>query len=95
MIQTKNFYLLDIEKLEGGNFDLNTVLQAITNIRDMAIKIGIALACVSLIIGFIMLAIVDVDQKPRIKSRIIQTLVGIAGIVLAISLVNNVIGLFV
>ncbi|MCI9434912.1 MAG: hypothetical protein HFI86_06560 [Bacilli bacterium] len=74
---------------------MNTVLQAITNIRDMAIKIGIALSCVSLIIGFIMLGIVDVEQKNRVKSKIIQTLISIGGIVLAISLVNNVIGLFV
>lgn len=95
MIHTKKIFLLDIEKLEGGNFDLNTVLQAITTIRDMAIKIGIALSCVSLIIGFIMLGIVDVEQKNRVKSKIIQTLVSIGGIVLAISLVNVVIGLFV
>ena len=60
----------------------------------MALKIGIALAGVSLVIGFIMYAVVDVDQKPRIKSRIIQTLLGVGGIILAISLVNVIIGLF-
>lgn len=95
MINTKKFFLLDIEKLEGGNFDLNTVLQAITSIRDMAIKIGIAISCLSLIIGFIMLGVVEVEQKNRVKSKIVQTLVSIAGIVLAISLVNVVISLFV
>jgi len=41
-----------------------------------------------------MYAVVDVDQKPRIKQRIIQTLLGIAGIILALSLVNIIIDLF-
>ena len=59
-----------------------------------ALKIGIALAGVSLVIGFIMYSVVDVDQNPRVKTRIIQTLLGVGGIVLAISLVNLIIGLF-
>ena len=86
--------LLKIENLEGGTYDLNTVLTAISDITDMALTIGIALAGLSLVVGFIMYAVVDVDQKPRVKTRIIQTLLGIGGIVLAISLVNIVIGLF-
>lgn len=90
----KYLKLLTIEKLEGGNYDVNTVLSAISKVTDMALKIGIALAGVSLVIGFIMYAVVDVDQKPRIKSRIIQTLLGVGGIILAISLVNVIIGLF-
>ncbi len=90
----KYLNLLTIEKLEGGNYDVNTVLSAISKVTDMALKIGIALAGVSLVIGFIMYAVVDVDQKPRIKSRIIQTLLGVGGIILAISLVNVIIGLF-
>ena len=90
----KYLNLLTIEKLEGGNYDVNTVLLAISKVTDMALKIGIALAGVSLVIGFIMYAVVDVDQKPRIKSRIIQTLLGVGGIILAISLVNVIIGLF-
>ena len=47
-----------------------------------------------LIISFIMYAVVDVDQKPRVKTRIVQTLLGIFGIILAISLVNIIIRLF-
>lgn len=90
----KYLNILAIEKLEGGSYDINTVLRAITKVTDMALKIGIALAGVSLVIGFIMYAVVDVDQKPRVKSRIIQTLLGVGGIILAISLVNVVIGLF-
>ena len=41
-----------------------------------------------------MYAVTDVDQKARVKQRIIQTLFGIAGIILAISLVNIIIDLF-
>lgn len=48
----------------------------------------------SLIIGFILYAVVDVDQKPRVKQRIIQTMFGIVGIILAISIVNLIIDLF-
>ena len=90
----KYLFLLAIEKLQGGNYDVNTVTQAISKVIDMATTVGIALAGVSLVIGFISYAVVDVDQKPRVKSRIIQTLLGVGGIILAISLVNVVIGLF-
>lgn len=89
-----NLNMLAIEKLEGGNYDINTVLDAISKVTDMALKVGIALAGVSLVIGFITLSVVDVDQKQRVKSRIIQTLLGVGGIVLAISFVNIMIGLF-
>ena len=34
------------------------------------------------------------DQKPRVKQRIIQTMFGIVGIILAISIVNLIIDLF-
>ncbi|MDO4962788.1 MAG: hypothetical protein Q4E75_01635 [bacterium] len=91
----KNYIqLLAIEKLEGGNYNVDTVLNAIKQVTDWALKVGIALAGVSLVIGFVVYSVVDVDQKPRAKQRIIQTLLGIGGIVLAISLVNIVIGLF-
>lgn len=88
------FNVLAIEKLEGGTYDINTVLNAITKITDMATKIGIALAGLALVIGFITLSIVDVDQKARVKSKIIQILLGIGGIVIAISLVNVTLGIF-
>ena len=90
----KYLNMLAIEKLEGGTYDVNTVLNAISKVTDMALKIGIALAGVSIVIGFVMYAVVDVDQKPRVKTRIIQSLIGVGGIVLARSLVNVVIGLF-
>lgn len=87
--------ILAIKKLEGGNYDINTVLQAINKITDMATTVGLAIAGASLVVGFIMLSVVDVDQKQRVKSKIVQVLLGVGGIVLAISFVNIVIGLFV
>lgn len=90
----KDVYLLAINKLENGSYDVNTILEAIKTITDWALKIGIALAGVSLVVGFVMYSVVDVDQKARVKTRIIQTLLGVGGIILAISLVNVVIGLF-
>ena len=41
-----------------------------------------------------MYAVVDVDQKQRVKTRIVQTFLGIFGIIMAISLVNIIIRLF-
>ena len=90
----KNILFLEIDKLEGGNYDINTVLNVIKKVTDMSLKVGIALAGVSLVIGFVMYAVVDIDQKPRMKTRIIQTLLGVGGIIFAISLVNIVISLF-
>lgn len=83
-----------IQKLEGGTYDLNTLLKVIATIRDWTIKLGIALAGVSLLVGFVMYSVVGAEQKPRIKQGIIQTLLGIVGIILAISLINIIIELF-
>jgi len=83
-----------IQKLEGGDYTIDSILKVINTFTDWVLKVGIALAGVSLLIGFVMYAVVDVDQKPRVKQRIIQTLFGIAGIILAISLVNIIIDLF-
>ena len=47
-----------------------------------------------LIIGFIIYAVSDVDQKARVKQRIIQTLFGVVGIILSLSMVNLIIELF-
>lgn len=83
-----------IEKLEGGNYDVNSVVNAIQQFTDWAITIGIYLAGASLVIGFILYAVADVEQKARVKQRITQTCFGIVGIVIALSLVNNIITLF-
>ncbi len=85
---------LKISHLEGGGYDVNSVLNAIKTITNWALSIGIAAAGVSLVVGFIMYAVSDVDRKAQVKQRIIQTLLGIAGIILAISLVNLIIDLF-
>lgn len=88
------FILLDIDHLEGGGYNINSILKALKTLTNWALSIGIAAAGVSLVIGFVLYAVVDVDQKGRVKQRIIQTLIGIAGIILAISLVNLIIDLF-
>lgn len=86
--------LLTIEKLEGGIYGIDSILNAIKTFSNWALRIGIALSGVALIIGFILYAVSDVDQKARIKTRIIQTMFGIVGIILAISIVNLLIDLF-
>jgi ABC-type dipeptide/oligopeptide/nickel transport system permease subunit len=95
MNKLSNFVtFLKIEHLEGGGYDVNSVLKAIKTLTNWALSIGIAAAGVSLVVGFILYAVSDVDKKAHVKTRIIQTLLGIAGIVLAISLVNLIIDLF-
>ena len=86
--------LLDIDHLDGGGYNINSILKALKTLTNWALSIGIAAAGVSLVIGFVLYAVTDVDQKARVKQRIIQTLIGIAGIILAISLVNLIIDLF-
>lgn len=86
--------VLAITKLDGGNYDVNSILNAIKTVTNWALSIGIALAGVSLVIGFILYAVADVDKKAQVKQRIIQTMFGIVGIILAISLVNLIISLF-
>lgn len=83
-----------IQQLEGGTYTVDTVLKVIKQITDWAIAIGMSLAGVAVVISFIMYAVVDVDQKPRVKTRITQTLVGIGGIIISVSLVNIIIRLF-
>ena len=89
-----SFLLLDIDHLEGGGYNINSILKALKTLTNWTLSIGIAAAGVSLVVGFVLYAVVDVDQKGRVKQRIIQTLIGIAGIILAISLVNLIIDLF-
>lgn len=86
--------ILAINKLEGGTYDINSILNAIKTVTNWALSIGIALAGVSLVVGFILYAVADVDRKAQVKQRIIQTMFGIVGIILAISLVNLIISLF-
>ena len=86
--------ILAIQQLEGGTYTVDTVLKVIKQITDWAIAIGMSLAGVAVVISFIMYAVVDVDQKPRVKTRITQTLVGIGGIIISVSLVNIIIRLF-
>ncbi len=88
------YVMAKIDKLEGGDYNVNSIIKAIQTFSQWALRIGIAAAGVSLIVGFILYTVVDVDQKPRVKQRIIQTMIGIVGIILAISIVNLIIDLF-
>ena len=88
------FNLLKIQHLEGGSYNIDSIIKAIQTFSNLALRVGIALSGVALIIGFILYAVVDVDQKQRVKQRIIQSMFGIVGIILAISLVNLIIDLF-
>lgn len=90
----KYINLLKIEHLEGGTYNIDSIIKAIQTFSNWALRVGIALSGVALIIGFILYAVVDVDQKQRVKQRIIQSMFGIVGIILAISLVNLIIDLF-
>lgn len=83
-----------ISKLDGGTYDVNSIIKAIQTFSQWALRVGIAVSGVALIVGFILYAVADVDQKARVKQRIIQTMFGIVGIILAISLVNLIIELF-
>lgn len=89
------FSLLAIEQLDGGTYTIDTVLNIIKTLTDWAIIIGIALSGLVLVCGFIAYAVVEVEQKARTKSKIIQTLLGIGGIIMSISLVNIIIRLFI
>ncbi len=88
------FNLLKIQHLEGGSYNIDSIIKAIQTFSNWALRVGIALSGVALIIGFILYAVVDVEQKQRVKQRIIQSMFGIVGIILAISLVNLIIDLF-
>lgn len=88
------FNIYAIEKLEGGSYNINSIIKAIQTFSNWALRVGIAMSSVALIIGFILYAVADVDQKQRVKQRIIQTMFGIVGIILAISIVNLIIELF-
>ncbi|MEG0980027.1 MAG: hypothetical protein RSE39_08360 [Oscillospiraceae bacterium] len=83
-----------INKLDGGSYNIDSIIKAIQTFSTWALRVGIAVSGVALIVGFILYAVADVDQKARVKQRIIQTMFGIVGIILAISLVNLIIELF-
>ena len=83
-----------ISKLEGGGYSVDTILSAISKFTTWALRIGITLSGVALIIGFILYAVSDVDQKARVRQRIVQTLFGVIVIMRSLSLVNLIIELF-
>ena len=56
------FNLLKIQHLEGGSYNIDSIIKAIQTFSNWALRVGIALSGVALIIGFILYAVVDVDQ---------------------------------
>ena len=50
----KYLQLLKIEHLDGGGYDVNSILAAIKTFSNWALRIGIAAAGLSLIIGFVL-----------------------------------------
>lgn len=91
----KMIYIAEgIQKLTGGNYSKEQLIELITKVREWTVGFGLGLAGVALIVGFVMYSIVSVEQKPKIKQGIIQTLLGIVGIILAVSLINIIIDLF-
>lgn len=88
------FSILAIQELEGGTYTIETILNIIKQLTNWGIAIGLSIAGIAFVISFITLMIVDADQKPRVKSKIVQIFIGIGGIILAISLVNITIRLF-
>ena len=61
--------LLAINKLDGGNYNIDSILKAIKTLTDWCLRVGIALAGVSLVIGFVMYAVADVDRNLSFKQK--------------------------
>lgn len=91
----KFLYLLEIQnELQGANYTVDNLIEVINKFVIWVQRIGIALAGLSLLVGFVVYAVTDVDNKPRAKQRIFQTLIGIVGIVIATSLISLILSLF-
>lgn len=98
MFNQLNYIILSvpkgIQKIDGGSYSVDNITSAISKFTSWALRIGITLSGVALVVAFILYSVADVDQKQRVKQRIIQTLLGIVGIILALSMVNLIIDLF-
>ena len=81
-------------ELEGANYTIDNLIEVINKFVVWVQRIGIALAGLALLVGFVIYAVTDVDNKPKAKQRIFQTLIGIIGIVIATSLISLILSLF-
>lgn len=88
------FNMMAIKHLEGGTYNVDSVVNAIKKLTNICITVGLPAIGVALVVCFIIYAVADVERKQQVKQRIIQTMLGIAGTILAISLVNLIIDLF-
>lgn len=88
-------HLLAIQnELEGANYTIDNLIEIINKFVIWVQRIGLALAGLSLLVGFVIFAVTDVENKPRAKQRIFQTILGIIGIVIATSLISLILSLF-
>lgn len=91
----KYFNLLAIQnELQGASYTVDNLIEVINKFVVWVQRIGIALAGLSLLVGFVIYAVTDVENKPRAKQKIFQTLMGIVGIVIATSLISLILSLF-
>lgn len=81
-------------ELQGASYTVDNLIEVINKFVIWVQRIGIALAGLSLLVGFVIYAVTDVENKPRAKQRIFQTLMGIIGIVIATSLISLILSLF-
>ncbi len=88
-------FILAIQELEGGTYTIDTILDVINQLTIWSITIGIALSGLAAVIYFIELAVMDAERKERAKRSLVSLVVGITGIVLAISLVNILLRIFI
>ncbi len=54
-----------IQKLEGREYTIDSILKIIEIFTDWILRVWIAMSGVSLLIRFVMYAVVDVDQKSK------------------------------
>lgn len=79
--------------LVGGGTEAD-LTRFLNNLMTWIQRIGIVLGGVALLIGFVVYTVSDVDKKQQAKQRIIQTMLGIIGIVVAVTLIKVILGFF-
>ena len=69
----KNYLqLLKIEHLEGGGYNVDSIIKAIQTFSTWALRVGIAAAGVSLIIGFILYFILNISISDNFIDKTIN-----------------------
>ena len=71
------FNTMAIKHLEGGTYNVDSVVNAIKEVTNICIIVGLPATGVALVVCFIIYAVADVEKKQQVKHRIIQTMLGI------------------